>query len=78
MRDRGAVEVEVAPVAQVVGCDVRVVRADEPLDVFRLVTLDPLVDTRDRGLEERRLPLIWARSQRCTQYELETEAVERP
>ena len=66
VRDRGAVEVEVAPVAQVVGSDVRVVRADEPLDVFRLGALDPLVDARDRGLEERRLPLIRARRQSPT------------
>ena len=64
MRDRRAVEVEVAPVAQVVGSDVRVVRAHEPLEVFRLGALDLLVDARDCGLEERRLPLIRARSQR--------------
>ena len=34
--ERGAVEVDVAPVVQVVGRDVGVVRADEPLDLFRL------------------------------------------
>ncbi len=63
VRDRRTVEIEVAPVGQVVGSDVRVVRADEPLDVFRLVALDVLVHARDRGLEERRLPLIWPRRQ---------------
>jgi hypothetical protein len=63
MRDRGAVEVHVAPVVQIVRCDVGVVRADEPLDVFGLLAFDPLADTRNRGLEERRLPLIWLRRQ---------------
>ena len=64
VRDRGAVEVEVAPVAQVVWSDMGVVRAHEPLDVVRLGALDPLADARDGRLEERRLPLIRARSQR--------------
>ena len=63
VRDRGAVEV---PVVQIVGCDVGVVRADEPLDVFDLVGFDPLADARNRGLEERRLPLIWLRRQSPT------------
>ena len=63
VRDRRTVEIEVAAVFQVVGSDVRVVRADEPLDVFRLVALHALVDTRDRSLQERRLPLIWLRRQ---------------
>ena len=36
VRERGAVQVELAPVDQVVGRDVRVVRADEPLEVVRL------------------------------------------
>ena len=48
VRERRSVEVEVAPVAQVVGSDVGVVRADEPLDVVRLGGLDPLADARDR------------------------------
>ena len=63
VRDRGAEEIDVAPVAQVVRSDVGVVRADEPLDVVRLVALDALADARNRGVEERRLPLIRARSQ---------------
>ena len=66
MRERGAVEVDVAPVGQVVGRDVGVVRADEPLDVVGLVAFDPLADARNRGLEERRLPLIWLRRQSPT------------
>jgi hypothetical protein len=66
VRDRGAVEVRVAPVVQIVGRDVGVVRADEPLDVFGLLAFDPLADARDRGLEERRLPLIWLRRQSPT------------
>ena len=48
------------------GATLRVVRADEPLDVFGLVAFDPLADARDRGLEERRLPLIWLRRQSPT------------
>jgi hypothetical protein len=64
--NRRAVEVEVAPLVQVVGSDVGVVRADEPLDVLRLGSLDPLVDARDRSLEERRLPLIRPRRQSPT------------
>jgi hypothetical protein len=49
--DRRAVEVEVAPSLQIVGSDVGVVGADEPLDILRLDALDPLADARDRGLE---------------------------
>ena len=70
VRDRRAVEVEVAPVVQVVGSHVGVVRADEPLDVCRLGAVDPLVDARDRGVQERRLPLIWARRQSPTSLQL--------
>jgi hypothetical protein len=66
VRDCRTVEIEVAPVFQIVGSDVRVVRADEPLDVFGLIAFDPLADARNRGLEERRLPLIWLRRQSPT------------
>jgi len=70
VRHRRAVQVEVAPVVQVVGSDVGVVRADEPLDVCRLGAVYPLVNARDRGLEERRFPLIWARRQPPTSLQL--------
>lgn len=63
VRDSGAVEVEAA---QVVGSDVSVVRAYEPVDLFRLGALNPLVDARDGGREERRFSLIRARRQSQT------------
>jgi hypothetical protein len=81
VRERRAEEVEVASVVQVVGRDVGVVRADEPLDVCRVGAVDPLVNVCDRGVQERRLPLIWARRRRrppsSLEYELEAEAFER-
>ena len=66
MRDGGAVQVDVAPVVQVVGSDVGVVRADEPLDLLGLGPIDPIVDARNRRLEERRLLLIRPRRQSQT------------
>jgi hypothetical protein len=71
VRDRGPEEVEVATVAQVVRGDVRVVRADEPLDVVRPAAVEPLVDARDRGLEERCLPLFRGRRQSRTSFQPE-------
>ena len=68
VRDRRTVEVEIAPVAQVVGSDVGVVRAHEPLDVLGLAGLDPLADARHRRVEKRCLPLIRARRHGRTQY----------
>ena len=70
VRDRGAVEVEIAATAEVVRRDVRVVGAHEPLDVVGFGALVPLADTGDRRLEERLLPLIRARSHRPRQYGL--------
>jgi hypothetical protein len=66
VRDRRAVEVEVAPVVQVVGSDMGVVRANEPLDVVRLGAFDPLANARNRRLEKRGLSLIRARRQSPT------------
>ena len=66
VRDRRAVQVGCAAVAQIVGSDVRVVRAYEPLEVFRLGVLDLVVDACDSRLEERRLSLIRDRRQSRT------------
>ena len=66
----------VAPVAQVVDRDVRVVRTDEPLDLFRLVALDALADARNRGLEERCLPLIWPRRQSPTSLRVSVRSMD--
>ena len=76
VRDRSAEEIDVAPVAQIVGCDMGVVRADEPLDVLCLVALDALVHTCNRGLEERRLPLIRARRQSRTSRRVPTGSMD--
>ena len=70
VRDGCPVEVEVAPVVQVVGSDVGVVRAHEPLDVPDLRRVDPLADARHRRLEQRCLSLIRARRHGRTQYDL--------
>ena len=61
VRDRRAVEVEVAVPGEVVGSRVRVVRAHETLDVVRLVALEPLANARDRTLEQCRLCVSRAR-----------------
>ncbi len=60
VRDGSSVEVDGAPVGQVIGSRVRVVGTHEALELLRLGTVDLLVDARDRGLEECRLLLIRA------------------
>ncbi len=61
VRERRPGEVELAPVDQVLGSDVGVVGADEPLDVGRFVILDRAADARNDPLEESDLRLVRAR-----------------
>ena len=61
---RSAVDVEVVAAEEVVRRRVRVVRADEALDVGRLVAVEPFADARDRALEQCRLRLSRARGHR--------------
>jgi DNA-binding CsgD family transcriptional regulator len=66
VRERRAGEVGLVAVDQVLGRDVRVVRADEPLGVVGLRPLERLANPRDGGLEEGFLRIVRLRRQgRC-------------
>jgi hypothetical protein len=52
VRERSPGEVNLAPLAQILGSDVRVVGADEPLDVVRLRGVNRVANARDDRLEE--------------------------
>ncbi len=64
VRERGAGEVELVPVEQVVRRHVRVIRPHEPLELGRLGAVGLLAHARDRRLEQCRLRLVGARRHR--------------
>jgi hypothetical protein len=61
VRERRAGKVDLAPLAQILGRDVREVGADEPLDVVSLVSADGVATARDDRLEKSNLRLVRAR-----------------
>ena len=63
VRQRGSVEVEIAPADQVGGRDVLVVRPDEPLETLRVGAVGALADARDHRVEQCRLRRVRARAQ---------------